>query len=54
MNELPSVDKRHRQARPLERADRIKRLALAHPAYGCNRLQAIRSLRGWWAASITI
>ncbi|WP_267931636.1 DDE-type integrase/transposase/recombinase, partial [Cereibacter sphaeroides] len=39
---------------PPETVARIKALALAHPAYGCNRFEAMLALEGGRVSSITI
>ena len=38
LKDLPPIHKSHPQTTPPETVERIKELALKHPAYGCNRL----------------
>ena len=46
LKDLPPIHKSHPQTTPPETVERIKELALKHPAYGCNRLEAMPSLEG--------
>jgi hypothetical protein len=39
---------------PVEVVARIEALALAHPAYGCNRIEALLALEGRRVSAITI
>jgi hypothetical protein len=41
LKDLPPIHRSHPQTTPPEVVDRIKALALEHPAYGCNRLEAM-------------
>lgn len=54
LKDLPPIHKSHPQTTPPETVERIKELALEHPAYGCNRLEAMLSLEGRRVSSITI
>ena len=54
LKDLPPIHKSHPQTTPLETVERIKALALAHPAYGCNRHEAMLALEGVRVSSITI
>ena len=54
LKDLPPIHKSHPQTTPPEVVDRIKALALAHPAYGCNRHEAMLALEGVRVSSITI
>jgi hypothetical protein len=44
LKDLPPIHRSHPQTTPSEVVERIKALALEHPAYGCNRLEAMLSL----------
>ena len=44
LNDLPPIHKSHPQTTPPETAERMKELALEHPVYGCNPLEAMLSL----------
>jgi hypothetical protein len=44
LKDLPPIHKSHPQTTPPEVVDKIKALALAHPAYGCNRHEALLAL----------
>ena len=46
LKDLPPIHKSHPQTTPPETVARIKALALEHPAYGCNRDEAMLSLEG--------
>ena len=46
LKDLPPIQKSHPQTTPPETAERIKALALEHPAYGCNRHEAMLALEG--------
>lgn len=52
--DLPPIHKSHSQTTPPEVAEKIKDLALAHPAYGCNRHEAMLALEGIRVSSTTI
>jgi len=54
LKDLPPIHKSHPQTTPPEVVERIKALALAHPAYGCNRHEAMLALEGTRVSSITI
>lgn len=54
LKDLPPIHKSHPQATAPEVVERIKALALEHPAYGCNRLEAILSLEGTRVSALTI
>ena len=54
LKDLPPIHKSHPQTTPPETVARIKALALAHPAYGCNRHEAMLALEGIRVSSITI
>ena len=53
MGDLPPIHKSHLQTTP-EAVACIQELALRHPAYGCNRLEAMLALEGRQESSITI
>ena len=54
LRDLPPIHKSHPQTTPEAVVERIKVLALEHPAYGCNRLEAMLALEGTRVSSITI
>ena len=54
LKDLPPIHKSHPQTTPPETVERIKDLALAHPAYGCNRHEAMLALEGIRVSAITI
>lgn len=54
LKDLPPVAKNHPMTTPAEVVERICALALQHPAYGCNRLEAMLALEGRRVSSITI
>lgn len=54
LRDLPPIHKSHPQTTPEAVVERIKALALEHPAYGCNRLEALLALEGTRVSSITI
>jgi transposase InsO family protein len=54
LKDLPPIHKSHPQTTPPEVVERIRALALEHPAYGCNRLEAMLALEGRRVSSITI
>ena len=54
LKDLPPIHKSHPQTTPAETLERIKELALEHPAYGCNRIEAMLSLEGKRVSAITI
>ena len=51
---LPPIAKSHPMTTPPEAVARIEALALAHPAYGCNRIEALLALEGRRVSAITI
>ena len=54
LKDLPPIHKSHPQTTPPETVAKIKELALGHPAYGCNRIEAMLSLEGMRVSAITI
>mgnify|MGYP000550660751 CR=1 FL=1 len=54
LKDLPPIAKSHPQTTPPEVADRIAELALEHPGYGCNRLEALLKAEGHGVSSVTI
>jgi hypothetical protein len=54
LKELPPIAKSHPMTTPVEVVERIVELALLHPAYGCNRLEALLALEGLRLSAITI
>ena len=54
LKDLPPIPKSHPQTTPPEVVERIKALALEHPAYGCNRLEALLLQEGFKLSSVTI
>jgi len=54
LKDLPPIHKSHPQTTPPETMERIKELALEHPAYGCNRIEALLALEGRRVSAITI
>ena len=54
LKDLPPIHKSHPQTTPAETVERIKALALEHPAYGCNRIEALLALEGRRVSAITI
>ena len=54
LKDLPPIHKSHPQTTRPEVVEKIKALALEHPAYGCNRLEAMLALEGIRVSSITI
>jgi transposase InsO family protein len=54
LKDLPPIHKSHPQTTPPETVARIKELALEHPAYGCNRIEAMLALEGRRVSAITI
>ena len=53
LKDLPPIHKSHPQTTPPETVAR-HRLALEHPAYGCNRLEGLLSLEGQRVSAVTI
>jgi transposase InsO family protein len=54
LKDLPPIAKSPPMTTPPEVVGRIIELALAHPAYGCNRLEALLALEGRRVSAITI
>lgn len=54
LKDLPPIHKSHPQATPPETVARIRALALEHPAFGCNRIEALLALEGVRVSAITI
>jgi transposase InsO family protein len=54
LKDLPPIAKSHPMTTPPEVVGRIEALALTHPAYGCNRLEALLALEGRRVSAITI
>ena len=54
LKDLPPIHKSHPQTTPPATVERIRALALEHPAYGCNRLEALLRLEGIAVSAITI
>jgi transposase InsO family protein len=54
LKDLPPIHKSHPQTTPPEVVEKVVQLALAHPAYGCNRLEHLLSLDGIRLSSVTI
>lgn len=46
LKDLPPIPKSHPMSTPAQVVQRIVELALAHPSYGCNRLQALLLAEG--------
>lgn len=54
LKDLPPIHKSHPQTTPEPVVERIRDLALAHPAYGCNRHEAMLAPEGIRVSAITI
>src|SRR5919112_3597862 len=54
LKDLPPIAKSHPMSTPPEVVARIGELALLHPAYGCNRLEALLALEGRRVSAITV
>jgi len=54
LKDLPPIHKSHPQAVKPEVEARIIELALAHPSYGCNKLEKLLSLEGPYVSNVTI
>lgn len=54
LKDLPPIHRSHPQTTPAETVARILELALQHPSYGCNRLEAMLALEGIRLSAITI
>ena len=54
LKDLPPIAKSHPMTTPPEVVARIEELAVTHPAYGCNRIEALLALEGKRVSAITI
>jgi transposase InsO family protein len=54
LKDLPPIAKSHPMATPPEVVARIGELALLHPAYGCNKIEALLALEGRRVSAITV
>jgi len=54
LKDLPPIAKSHPLTTPPEVVARIEELALTHPAYGCNRIEAMLALEGRRVSAITV
>src|ERR671914_406697 len=54
LKDLPPIAKSHPMTTPPDVVAQIEALALAHPAHGCNRLEALLALEGRRLSAITI
>ena len=54
LKDLPPIAKSHPMTTPPAVVARIEELALLHPAYGCNRIEALLALEGKRVSAITI
>ena len=54
LKDLPPIAKSHPMTTPPEVVARLAALALEHPAYGCNRIEALLALEGRRVSAITI
>jgi len=54
LKDLPPIHKSHPQTMKLEVEARIVELALAHPSYGCNKIEKLLSLEGPYVSNVTI
>jgi transposase InsO family protein len=54
LKDLPPIAKSHPMTTPPEAVARIEELALTHPAYGCDRLEALLALEGRRVSAITV
>jgi transposase InsO family protein len=54
LKDLPPIAKSHPMTTPPEVVARIEELALAHPAYGCNRIEALLALEGRRVSAIAV
>ena len=53
LKDLPPIAKSHPMTTPPDVVAQIEALALAHPAYGCNRIEALLALAGKRVSAIT-
>ena len=54
LKDLPPIHRSHPQTTPDEVVQRILALATEHPAYGCNRIEALLMLEGTRVSAITV
>jgi transposase InsO family protein len=54
LKDLPPIHKSHPQTTAPEVIEKLLDLALAHPSYGCNRLEQLLALEGIRLSSVTI
>ena len=54
LKDLPPIAKSHPMSTAPEVVARIEQLALTHPAYGCNRIEALLALEGRRVSAITV
>ncbi len=54
LKDLPPIAKSHPMSTPPEVVARLEELALAHPAHGCNRIEATLALEGRRVSAITV
>jgi transposase len=54
LKDLPPIAKSHPMTTAPEAVARLEELALAHPAYGCNRIEALLALEGRRVSAITV
>ena len=54
LKDLPPIAKSHPMTTAPEVVGRIEELALAHPAYGCNKIEALLALEGRRVSAITV
>ena len=54
LKDLPPIAKSHPMTTPAEVVARIEELALEHPAYGCNKVEALLALEGKRVSAITV
>ena len=54
LKDLPPIAKSHPMTTSPEVVARIEELALLHPAYGCNRIEALLALEGRRVSAITV
>ena len=54
LKDLPPIAKSHPMTTAPEVVARIEELALTHPAYGCNRIEALLALEGRRVSAITV
>jgi len=54
LKDLPPIPWSHPQTTPPAVVEKIKKRALAHPAWGCNRLEGLLKAEGISVSSVTI